>query len=60
MYALDGVPGSVFGALHNSMQGWQAKARMHKFAIDGAKPYVMHAWVWVLPLPKQRVRTDRP
>lgn len=38
LYALDEVPGSVFGALHNSMQGWQAKARMHKFAVDGAKP----------------------
>lgn len=38
LYALDEVPGSAFGALHNSMQGWQAKARMHKFAVDGAKP----------------------
>lgn len=38
LYALDDVPGSAFGALHNAMQGWQAKARMHKFAVDGAKP----------------------
>jgi len=38
LYALEAVPGSVCGAVHNGMQAWQAKARMHKFAVDGAKP----------------------
>jgi hypothetical protein len=32
LYALDAVPGSVFGALHNAMQGWQAKARLQNWA----------------------------
>lgn len=44
--ALDRVSGHSVGALHNGLQGWQAKARnsnsLHKFAADssGGKLYV--------------------